>query len=52
MGREVSGRKPHVVAHAGLGYVPEDRQVFPDLTVEDNLVIAEKRASTVATTGL
>jgi len=43
LGREVSGAKPHRIARAGLGFVPEDRQVFPEHTVEDNLVIAAKR---------
>ena len=43
LGSEMRGRKPHVIARAGVGYVPEDRQVFPDHTVEDNLLIAEKK---------
>ncbi len=43
LGREMAGRKPHVIARAGLGYVPEDRQVFPEHSVEDNLLIAQKR---------
>ena len=42
-GAEVQGRKPHAIARAGIGFVPEDRQVFPEHTVEDNLVIAAKR---------
>ena len=36
-GRVVSGLKPHHISRAGLGFVPEDRQIFPDHTVEDNL---------------
>src|SRR3954451_22873917 len=43
LGGEMAGRKPHVIARAGLGYVPEDRQVFPEHSVEDNLLIAQKR---------
>ena len=43
LGRDMTSRKPHVIARAGLGYVPEDRQVFPDHTVEDNLLIAQKK---------
>ncbi|OAF10286.1 ABC transporter ATP-binding protein [Bradyrhizobium neotropicale] len=39
----ISGRKPHAIARAGLGFVPEDRQIFPEHTVEDNLVIGKKR---------
>jgi branched-chain amino acid transport system ATP-binding protein len=43
MGAEVQSRKPHTIARAGVGYVPEDRQVFPEHSVEDNLIIAAKR---------
>jgi branched-chain amino acid transport system ATP-binding protein len=42
-GAVISGRKPHHIARAGLGFVPEDRQIFPEHTVEDNLVIGRKR---------
>jgi branched-chain amino acid transport system ATP-binding protein len=40
---EMQGRKPYVIARAGIGFVPEDRQVFPEHSVEDNLVIAAKK---------
>ena len=43
LGAEVQGRKPHTIARSGLGFVPEDRQVFPEHTVEDNLVIGAKK---------
>lgn len=43
LGTEMQRRKPHVIARAGIGYVPEDRQVFPEHSVEDNLLIAEKK---------
>lgn len=42
-GTVISGLKPHTIARAGLGFVPEDRQIFPEHTVEDNLVIGRKR---------
>ena len=42
-GAVISGRKPHHIARAGLGFVPEDRQIFPEHTVEDNLVIGAKK---------
>jgi branched-chain amino acid transport system ATP-binding protein len=42
-GRDLAGHPPHRVARAGIGYVPEDRQVFPGHTVEDNLIIGAKR---------
>jgi len=41
--KEVQGRKPYVIARAGVGFVPEDRQVFPEHSVEDNLVIGAKK---------
>jgi branched-chain amino acid transport system ATP-binding protein len=40
---EVQGRKPYVIARAGIGFVPEDRQVFPEHSVEDNLIIGAKK---------
>ena len=42
-GKTVSGRPPYRIARAGIGYVPEDRQVFPEHTVDDNLQVAAKR---------
>ena len=43
MGQEVAGRPPYRIARIGLGYVPEDRQVFPEHSVEDNLLIGAKK---------
>lgn len=43
-GEEVLGRKPFEIAHLGLGYVPENRDIFPKLTVHQNLMLGEKRA--------
>jgi branched-chain amino acid transport system ATP-binding protein len=40
---EVAGLKAFEIAHRGLGYVPESRDVFPTLTVEQNLILGEKR---------
>jgi branched-chain amino acid transport system ATP-binding protein len=37
-GADMTGRPPHAIAQRGLGLVPEGRQVFPTLTVEENLV--------------
>jgi branched-chain amino acid transport system ATP-binding protein len=43
IGTEFQGRKPYAIARAGIGFVPEDRQVFPEHTVEDNLLIGAKK---------
>ena len=40
--RDLAGLPPHRIARAGIGYVPEDRQVFPEHSVEDNLAIGAK----------
>lgn len=45
-GRDVTGSAPHAISRAGVGYVPEDRQVFPEHTVDDNLMIGEKTGPT------
>jgi branched-chain amino acid transport system ATP-binding protein len=41
-GREIVEFKPHQVAHCGLGYVPENRDIFPQLTVRENLLLGMK----------
>jgi len=41
---EILGRKAFEIAHLGLGYVPENRDIFPKLTVQQNLLLGEKRA--------
>jgi branched-chain amino acid transport system ATP-binding protein len=43
-GKSLVGLRPDQIAHAGIGYVPEDRQVFPTLTVRQNLELGQKRA--------
>ena len=42
--RDIAGLRPDQVAHCGIGYVPEDRQVFPTLTVRQNLELGLKRS--------
>ena len=37
-GRDITGQPPHRIARIGLGLVPEGRQIFPRLTVEENLI--------------
>ena len=41
-GEEMIGLKAFEIAHKGLGYVPESRDIFPTLTVEQNLILGEK----------
>jgi branched-chain amino acid transport system ATP-binding protein len=42
-GRDISGWEPYRVARAGIAYVPEDRRVFANLTVAENLALAAMR---------
>jgi len=41
-GAEIAGLEPHRIARAGLGYVPEDRRIFADLTVMENLEVGRQ----------
>jgi len=43
-GETITGKKPYQLARKGIGYVPDDRRVFADLTVGDNLEISERKA--------
>ena len=43
-GEEIAGRKAYEIAHKGLGYVPENRDIFPTLTVRQNLLLGQKKA--------
>lgn len=43
-GQNIRGRKTYEIAHLGLGYVPEARDVFPRLTVHQNLLLGQKGA--------
>jgi len=43
-GRHTMGLKPYQIAHLGLGYVPENRDIFPKLTVHQNLMLGQKSA--------
>jgi len=42
-GQEILGLKAHEIALRGIGYVPEGRAIFPDLTVRHNLLLGQKR---------
>jgi len=40
---EIAGKQPYMLVRKGIGYVPDERRIFADLTVADNLEIAERR---------
>lgn len=42
-GEEIQGWRTHLIAASGIGYVPENRAIFKDLSVEENLKIAERK---------
>ena len=42
MGKEITRRQPHEIARLGIGYIPDDRRIFADLTVEENLRITRE----------
>ena len=43
-GRQLAGLRSFEVAHAGIGYVPENRDIFPTLSVHQNLLLGQKRS--------
>jgi branched-chain amino acid transport system ATP-binding protein len=46
-GVEIAGWAAHRIARAGVAYVPEGRQIFPDLTVVENIRVAERRKARI-----
>jgi branched-chain amino acid transport system ATP-binding protein len=44
-GSDLAGKKPFEIARLGVGYVPDDRRIFADLTAEENLEIARRLAA-------
>jgi branched-chain amino acid transport system ATP-binding protein len=44
-GQDIAGLRANLIARRGIGYVPEDRQIFPTLTVRQNLALGLKRAN-------
>jgi branched-chain amino acid transport system ATP-binding protein len=44
-GEDITGQKPHLLFRKGIGYVPDDRRVFADLSIDDNLEIVYQRKS-------
>jgi branched-chain amino acid transport system ATP-binding protein len=53
LGRDVTHKAPHAIASLGVGYVPEGRHIFPNLTVGENLATtAGKRSGTYTIEGM
>ena len=44
-GKQIQGRKSYEIANLGVGYVPENRDIFPKLTVHQNLMLGQKRSN-------
>jgi branched-chain amino acid transport system ATP-binding protein len=42
-GKDMTGAKPHLVAREGIAFVPEGRGLFPELTVREHLILAERK---------
>lgn len=51
-GSEILGKKAFEIAQAGIGYVPENRDIFPTLTVHQNLLLGQKRGVNSSRWGL
>ncbi len=47
-GQDMAGKSPHLIARSGLGLVPEGRQIFPTLSVEENLIATGRAGSGAA----
>jgi branched-chain amino acid transport system ATP-binding protein len=43
--QQITGKKAYEIAHLGIGYVPENRDIFPSLTVHQNLMLGQKRGA-------
>jgi len=41
-GEDLVGKPPHLICRKGIGFVPEDRRIFPDLTVRENLEVGRR----------
>jgi branched-chain amino acid transport system ATP-binding protein len=41
-GQEMTAKPPYYIAQAGVGFVPDDRRIFPDLTVRQNILVARR----------
>ncbi|MCK4826149.1 ATP-binding cassette domain-containing protein, partial [bacterium] len=46
-GQDITNNPPHTIAQKGIGYVPEDRRIFAELTVRENLIIGITRRDAI-----
>jgi branched-chain amino acid transport system ATP-binding protein len=44
-GQQIQGKEAYEIAHLGIGYVPESRDIFPNLTVHQNLLLGQKSSA-------
>lgn len=51
-GRDLRGKASHYIARQGVGFVPEDREVFVSLTVEENLRLAQREGASRGSAGI
>ena len=47
-GEAIEGLSPERISHLGIGLVPQGRRIFPSLTVQENLIVAQQRESTTS----
>jgi branched-chain amino acid transport system ATP-binding protein len=47
----IHGKPPYMIARKGIGYVPEERRIFPGLTVRENLIMGQKTGKYARNTG-
>ncbi len=50
-GEPIQGKAPYAIARKGIGYVPEERRIFPGLTVRENLIMGQKTGRYAKNTG-
>ena len=50
-GRDITRTPTHEISRLGVGYVPEDRRIFGDLTVAENLIVGEQGSGGWTVTG-
>jgi len=44
-GEDIIGKAPHIISRRGIGFVPEDRRIFPSLTAREQLEVAQRKGA-------